>query len=133
MPCTHCTDTAPNFSSQGIPTWDSAAINDPAWGYGFGNHVVVRYAYYDLPSTMRAEMDRQKLTNGYAYVIHGHMSRINVTSQTPVQDGMRLGLSGNTGNSTGPHLHLEVRLSMAPNETSIFNRIVVNPRLMYQI
>jgi murein DD-endopeptidase MepM/ murein hydrolase activator NlpD len=38
-----------------------------------------------------------------------HMSRISVRRGRPVVRGQRLGLTGNTGNSTGPHLHAEQR------------------------
>jgi hypothetical protein len=131
MRCTKCRDDAPNFQSQGLGFWDPQAIRDPAWGYGFGNHVVVRYAWADLPSSMRNAMAAQNLSGGYTYVIHAHMSRIDVVDKAPVTAGTQLGLLGNTGNSSGPHLHLEVRVSLSPNETNIFNRIVLNPRLMY--
>jgi murein DD-endopeptidase MepM/ murein hydrolase activator NlpD len=130
--CTKCSDDKPNFGSQGIAFWDPQAINDPAWGYGFGNFVVVRYGWSDLPGSMRDALTGQNLTGGNAYVIHAHLSRINIAPGEIVRDGAVLGLSGNTGNSTGPHLHLEIRASMSPNETTIFNRVVVNPHLMYQ-
>lgn len=40
---------------------------------------------------------------------HGHYSRLDVASGDQVRKGQRLGLSGNTGNSTAPHLHLGLR------------------------
>lgn len=40
---------------------------------------------------------------------HGHLWRLDVTAGEIVRQGQRLGLSGNTGNSTGPHLHLGMR------------------------
>jgi murein DD-endopeptidase MepM/ murein hydrolase activator NlpD len=39
---------------------------------------------------------------------YGHMSRISVNSGDSVQPGQSVGKSGNTGHSTGPHLHLEI-------------------------
>jgi len=39
---------------------------------------------------------------------YGHMSRISVNSGDKVEPGELVGDSGNTGHSTGPHLHLEI-------------------------
>lgn len=44
------------------------------------------------------------------WTIYGHMSEIYACSGQVVEEGTVLGLSGNTGNSTGPHLHFEVRV-----------------------
>lgn len=51
------------------------------------------------------------------YVRHGdgsetryaHLSVITVKVGDRIRAGQRVGLSGNTGNSTGPHLHFEIR------------------------
>lgn len=40
-----------------------------------------------------------------------HLSRITVGKGASVQAGQAVCLSGNTGNSTGPHLHLETRIA----------------------
>jgi len=49
-------------------------------------------------------------TNGDTlYTVYMHMSRINVNEGQSVQQGQFIGLSGNTGKGTGPHLHFEVR------------------------
>lgn len=41
--------------------------------------------------------------------MYGHLSRIIATPGDTVQPGDVIGLSGNTGRSTAPHLHFEVR------------------------
>lgn len=48
---------------------------------------------------------RVRHTNGYT-TLYAHLSQISVGTG-PVSRGQLLGLSGNTGNSTGPHCHIE--------------------------
>lgn len=51
-----------------------------------------------------------KVTNEEGWtVIMMHMDSLTVSRGQEVKKGDHLGYSGNTGNSTGPHLHLEVR------------------------
>jgi murein DD-endopeptidase MepM/ murein hydrolase activator NlpD len=60
------------------------------WGGSFGYQVVIRHA------------------DG-RYTQYAHLSAISVKSGQSVGRGQRIGRSGSTGNSTGPHLHFEVR------------------------
>jgi murein DD-endopeptidase MepM/ murein hydrolase activator NlpD len=41
--------------------------------------------------------------------LYAHLSRIDVATGEDVSDDQPVGLSGSTGNATGPHLHFEIR------------------------
>lgn len=49
-----------------------------------------------------------KHRNGYTS-LYGHLSRILVNKNQTIFEGMKIAESGNTGISTGPHLHFEIR------------------------
>ena len=72
-------------------------------GYGYGNYVAI-------------EHPDGKVT------LYGHLSSVAVSSGQTVVQGQVIGYSGSTGNSSGPHLHFEVRLGSKPvNPMSYFN------------
>lgn len=53
-----------------------------------------------------------RIDHGAGYVsIYAHLSAFNVKNAQVVFAGDVIGYSGSTGNSTGPHLHFEVRLN----------------------
>lgn len=52
--------------------------------------------------------------NGPYRTYYAHLSEIPVRMGDRISRGDVIGLSGNTGNSTGPHLHYEIRYEMKP-------------------
>lgn len=55
------------------------------------------------------------IDHGYGYrTIFGHNSKILVKSGQRVKRGDRIALVGNTGQSTGPHVHYELRMNGVP-------------------
>ncbi|MCF6179715.1 MAG: M23 family metallopeptidase, partial [Geopsychrobacter sp.] len=55
------------------------------------------------------------IEHGYGYRnIFGHNSRLLVKPGMRVKRGERISEVGNTGRSTGPHLHYEVHLNGVP-------------------
>ncbi|MEU6803503.1 M23 family metallopeptidase [Streptomyces neyagawaensis] len=67
-----------------------AGGNGAGDGPAYGNAVVVKHG------------------NGQ-YSQYAHLSRVQVKVGQIVKTGQRIALSGNTGNSSGPHLHFEIR------------------------
>ncbi|MGW2490373.1 M23 family metallopeptidase [Streptomyces sp. NPDC001606] len=68
----------------------SGTVVSTGWGGAYGNQIVIRMA------------------DGM-YTQYGHLSSIGVTVGQKVTPGQHIGLSGATGNVTGPHLHFEAR------------------------
>ncbi|QKW29827.1 M23 family metallopeptidase [Streptomyces seoulensis] len=67
-------------------------VVETGWGGAYGNQIVIRMA------------------DGM-YTQYGHLSSIGVTVGQQVTAGQQIGVSGATGNVTGPHLHFEARTS----------------------
>ena len=59
--------------------------------------------------------------DGY-HTLYGHLSRIDVATGQRVASGQELGLVGSTGESTGPHLHYEVRINGRPVDPGAYLR-----------
>lgn len=49
------------------------------------------------------------IVHGPTLTVYGHLSQINVSCGQGVASGQIIGLMGSTGNSSGPHLHFEIR------------------------
>lgn len=55
------------------------------------------------------------IAHGNLMTLYGHMlSQPNVSCGQVIGQGQPIGAVGNTGNSTGPHLHFEIRVGEAP-------------------
>ena len=73
--------------------------NSSGWGGGYGNYVVIDHG-------------------GGLTTLYAHMSVVKVSPGDTVSQGTVIGVTGNTGASTGPHLHYEVRTTTVVNGVS---------------
>ena len=79
-------------------------IYKKGWGWSFGLHVII---------------DNDAFVDGSAGLWAGycHLNGVNVTVGQRVRQGQLVGTSGNTGRSTGPHLHFQILASRTWNPT----------------
>ncbi|MER7664488.1 LysM peptidoglycan-binding domain-containing M23 family metallopeptidase [Streptomyces sp. NPDC096193] len=66
------------------------SVVSAGWSGAYGNEVVIQH------------------TDG-TYSQYAHLSSLTVSAGQNVSGGQQIGLSGSTGNSSGPHLHFEIR------------------------
>jgi murein DD-endopeptidase MepM/ murein hydrolase activator NlpD len=68
----------------------SGKVAYSGWESGYGNFIIINHG-------------------GNLESCYGHCSKITVPVGTTVKKGDKIGEIGSTGNSTGPHLHFEIR------------------------
>lgn len=87
-------------ASLGIPIYSAfnGVVEYSGWEEGYGNLVQIK-------------------SEGNIETLYGHCSSLSVKVGEQVKKGDKIGNVGSTGNSTGPHVHFEVRI----------NGIAVNP------
>ncbi|WP_406365733.1 LysM peptidoglycan-binding domain-containing M23 family metallopeptidase [Streptomyces sp. NBC_01546] len=72
----------------------AGTVVSSGWAGAYGNEVIIKHA------------------DGH-YSQYGHLSSLSVSVGQSVTAGQSIGLSGSTGNSTGPHLHFEIRTTQS--------------------
>ncbi|KRA85020.1 peptidase [Streptomyces sp. Root66D1] len=70
----------------------AGTVVSAGWSGAYGNEIVIQHADGN-------------------YSQYAHLSSLSVSAGQSVSGGQQIGLSGSTGNSTGPHLHFEIRTS----------------------
>jgi len=99
----HGQDFSAPYGSEVFATGAGKVI-EAGWNSGgFGNYVVIDHGY------------------GYR-TTYGHLSNIKVSKGMEVKRGDMIGLSGNSGTSSGPHLHYQIDLfGQHKNPLEFFN------------
>jgi len=72
-----------------VKATNDGTVADTGYNSVFGNYVILKHA------------------SGYQS-LYAHLSQISVKEGSSISQGSIIGLSGNTGQSTGPHLHFSI-------------------------
>jgi murein DD-endopeptidase MepM/ murein hydrolase activator NlpD len=88
-------DLVEPFGSPIFAADDGVVVLVGSTSSGYGHYVVIAHA-------------------GGFDTLYGHLSSILVKQGQHVTQGTPVGLEGSTGNSTGPHLHFELRIGQKP-------------------
>jgi murein DD-endopeptidase MepM/ murein hydrolase activator NlpD len=72
-----------------VKATNAGTVADTGYNSVFGNYVILKHA------------------SGYQS-LYAHLSQISVKEGSSISQGSIIGLSGNTGQSTGPHLHFSI-------------------------
>lgn len=100
-------------ASDGIVYFVGYNPNDTINGYepnGAGNFIIIKSQW----------------NNKNIYLLYFHLKKPLVATNQNVVSGQPIAISGNTGNSTGPHLHFEIRMDYPDYSTQRSRR---NPEL----
>lgn len=95
-----------------------ANVGTPVLAMGSGTVIGTGNTDLTCPGASYGKWVLVKHDNGLA-TLFGHFSLIKVTNGQTVNTGDLLGYSGNTGYSTGPHLHLTVLVAAAVSVQSL--------------
>lgn len=87
-------------ASVGTPVYASAdgtviAARSSGYNGGYGSMIIISH-------------------DGNVQTVYGHLSAVDVTAGQHISQGDMIGAVGNSGKSTGPHLHFEVRGAKNP-------------------
>lgn len=97
----------PNFHT-GIDISGGGIFGHPIYASKAGKVIVAKYTY--TPGYSYGKYVVIDHGDGYS-TLYGHCSEVYVTVGQQVNQGDTLAAVGSTGNSTGPHLHFEVRVN----------------------
>jgi murein DD-endopeptidase MepM/ murein hydrolase activator NlpD len=78
----------------------SGTVISAGWRSGYGKTITIQH-------------------NETQQTLYGHLSEISVQAGQTIAQGTVIGLVGSTGNSTGPHLHYEIRMPNGDRWTAV--------------
>lgn len=119
--CQKCGAGGASAVDRGFSLSSSSVLGDPAWNFGYGHYVIVTYLHDKLPKSTQDRLTAQGREGWHISVMYAHLQSMLVQPNQELESNTQVGTLGNSGNSSGPHLHLEVRAHANANETQWAN------------
>jgi hypothetical protein len=91
-----------------VPAATYGVVQSSQWQSGFGNTVTIRHV---------------DAAGNIFYTVYGHLDQPGLAVGTAVDPGTTIGVAGNTGISSGSHLHFEVIVNAAPTPYGSFPNV----------
>lgn len=113
--CRECGSEAASALDRGFSLNAAQVLESEAWNYGYGHYVAVRYDNDLLPESTQQLLQARNLGGAHLFVVYAHLQEIAVGGGQQLEPGQPIGTLGNSGNSSGPHIHLEVRAGQDPD------------------
>jgi murein DD-endopeptidase MepM/ murein hydrolase activator NlpD len=95
--------------------YDFQLVYQPVYAAAAGKILFAGWNYPGLPTSGYGQLILINHGHGYS-TLYGHLSKIQVYVGERVRAGQQIAISGNTGHSTGPHLHFSVFHNCDPTD-----------------
>ena len=111
--------------------YDFGLVYQPVYAAAAGKVIFAGWNYPGLTTQGYGQM--VMIDHGRGYVtLYGHFSKLQVHAGERVKSGQQIGISGNTGHSSGPHLHFTVFHDCKPTDPYGWTGSTTDPLTLYQ-
>ncbi|MEO1287569.1 MAG: peptidoglycan DD-metalloendopeptidase family protein [Chloroflexota bacterium] len=131
--CAKCGSQGRSTVEAGMSLYDSRIYTDQGWNFGYGHYVIVGYENSKLPASTRTYLEAEGLGGQHIFVMYAHCQDLVVQTGDMLAPNQQIATLGNSGMSSGAHLHLEVRISptMSPSRWSALNNGLRSPGILF--
>lgn len=131
--CQKCGSAGSSAPEKGFSLGDQRIWSDQGWNFGYGHYIILGYEHSKLPASTQKYLADNGKAGWHVFVMHAHLHDLMVKQGDVLTANQQFATLGNSGNSEGPHLHLEVRASetMNPSRWATLKPGLMSPGLLF--
>lgn len=131
--CSKCGQQGFSTVEKGYALYDSRVYSDVGWNFGYGHYIIVGYEHSKLPQSTQQYLADNGRAGQHIFVMYAHLQDMFVQAGQELLPNQQIGTLGNSGNSSGAHLHLEVRVSptMQPQRWAAIKSGLMSPGVLF--